>query len=288
MKRLCKLGTALVAAMLIYVPGGQAQQPAAGEQEWAGKRIVLLHGLGEFHPGDGSSVRDAVGVNLVTVVVRIDGDRVWIDSTGGDQRGWVEKNNAMLLEDAPPYLEGLVRDDPTNWDAWLRRAEVEHALNQREASLADYTKAISLHPGEAFLFLRRGRHLWTMRDCQRALADYQRALDLSSRSAVSGYDLAAEVLSLQAGVYDGCPDTSFRDSKKALAADQGAVRRAPERPTLLSILAAAYASAGNFEKAAETQRQALASPQFPPGYREQGTAQLQSYDKSIAEQRKEN
>lgn len=274
----------VLAAAATSQPQPQAQQQPAGE--WAGKRIVLLRGLGEFHPGDGSPERDAVGVNLVTVALRIEGDRVWINSTGGDQNGWVEKKNAMLLEDAPPYFEALVRDDPMNWDAWLRRAEVEHALNQREASLADYAKAISLHPGEAFLFLRRGRHLWTMHDCRRALADYQQALDLSSGSAVRGYDLGAEVLSLEAGVYDGCPDTGFRDSVKAIAAAQDAVRRAPERPTLLSILAAAYASASNFEKAVETQRRALASPQFPPGYREQGTAQLQSYEKSLAEQRK--
>lgn len=259
------------------------KQPATGE--WAGKRIVLLRGLGEFHPGDGSPVRDSVGVNLVTVAVRVEGDRVWITSTGGDQNGWVEKKNAMLLEEALPYFDALVRDDPMNWDAWLRRAEVEHALNQRDASLADYTKAISLHPGEAFLFLRRGRHLWTMHDCQRALADYQQALNLSG-SAVRGYDLSAEVLSLEAGVYDGCPDIGFRDSAKAIATAQDAVRRAPERPTLLSILAAAYATEGNFEKAVETQRQALASPQFPPGYRQDGIAQLQSYEKSLAEERK--
>ena len=98
------------------------QQPAAGGHEWAGKRIVLLRGLGEFHPGDGSPVRDAVGVNLVTVALRIEGDRVSINSTGGDQNGWVEKKNAMLLEDAPLYFEALVRDDPMNWDTWLRRA----------------------------------------------------------------------------------------------------------------------------------------------------------------------
>src|SRR5579859_3653431 len=242
-----RLGIALAAAIMICASTGQAQQAASGDLGWAGKRIVLLHGLGEFHPSDGSPVRDAVGVNLVTVAMRVEGDRVWIDSTGGDQSGWVEKKNAMLLDEAPPYFDALVKDDPTNWNAWLRRAEVEHALNQREASLVDYTKAISLHPDEAFLFLRRGRHLWTMHDCQRTLADYQRALEISRRSALRGYDLSAEVLSLEAGVYDGCPDTNFRDSAKAIAAAQDAVKRAPERPTLLSILAAAYASADNFE-----------------------------------------
>jgi hypothetical protein len=58
-----------------------------------------------------------------------------------------------------PGSRGLSERNPNDWDAYLRRAEANQALNQREAAALDYTKAIALHPSEAFLYLRRGRHL---------------------------------------------------------------------------------------------------------------------------------
>jgi len=60
------------------------------------------------------------------------------------------KNNAILLDDAIPYFTSLIERNPKDWDAYLRRAESEHALNQREAAVADYTQAIELHPDEPF------------------------------------------------------------------------------------------------------------------------------------------
>ena len=73
--------------------------------------------------------------------------------------------------------------DPRDWDAYLRRAEAEHALNLRDAATFDYSKAIALHPGEAFLYLRRGRHYNTVKRCMQALEDFDRAIDLTPTSA---------------------------------------------------------------------------------------------------------
>jgi hypothetical protein len=44
----------------------------------------------------------------------------------------------------------------------------------------------------------------------------------------------------------------------------------------LTVLALAYFRSGQLEKAVVTQRQALESPKFPPGYREEAAAQLTS------------
>src|SRR5205814_3784441 len=69
-------------------------------------------------------------------------------------------------------------------DAYLRRAEAEHALNQREAATQDYGAAIRLHPLEAFLYLRRGRHYTTLHACDKALSDFDKATSLAPTSEI--------------------------------------------------------------------------------------------------------
>src|SRR5207244_12127039 len=86
---------------------------------------------------------------------------------------------------------------PDRWGAYLRRAEAEHALNQRDAATADYGKAIELHPAEAFLYLRRGRHYHALRACDRALSDFDKAITLAPTSAPQGYNLVVELYSLE-------------------------------------------------------------------------------------------
>jgi len=57
------------------------------------------------------------------------------------------------------------------------------------------------------------------------------------------------------------------------------------RPTLLTILAAAYASAEDFADAVKAQCQALVSSKFPPGYREDRERQLQRYEQVYSAQK---
>jgi tetratricopeptide (TPR) repeat protein len=122
-----------------------------------------------------------LGVNIVTVVQHVEREHIWIKANGaGDVPvGWVnKKKNAILLDDAIPYFTSLIDRNPNDWDAYLRRAESEHALNQREAAITDYTRAIELNPDEPFLFLRRGRAFRTMKACPQAAADFEKAANL--------------------------------------------------------------------------------------------------------------
>jgi tetratricopeptide (TPR) repeat protein len=233
------------------------------------------------HLGDSDRPRTAVGINIVAPVVRVEGNRVWVSSTGKDDSGWLDVRDALLLSDAIPYFNSLIERNPDDWDAYLRRAEANHALNQREAATLDYTKAIELHPTEAFLYLRRGRHYYTRRLCDGALRDFETAIRLVLTSVPQGYNLTAELYSLQSGVYAGCPDSAYRDAQRAIATARRAVDLDPSRPTLLSILAAAHASAGDFANAVAAQKQALASARFPPGYRQEGQRQLEQYERAL-------
>jgi len=250
-------------------------------ETWAGRRIVTLEGFGDYfvsgeHGRDQLIRPDGLGVNIVAVAQQLEGERIWIKANGaGDAPvGWVNKKNAILLDDAIPYFTSLIQHNPGDWDAYLRRAEAEHALNQREAAIADYTRAIELHPDEPFLFLRRGRSFRTMKACPQAAADFEKAARLKPQWA--------EVYNLAAGVYADCPDPTYRDPEKAIALVEHAIALDMEHPTYLTVLALAYSRSGKLEKAVAMQRQALESPKFPPGYRNEATAQLREYERALA------
>jgi tetratricopeptide (TPR) repeat protein len=274
------LASLLISGALQAAPTDQTT--GAPTSTWVGQRIVMLRGYGEVHHADTDRARTAVGINIVTPVVRIEGNRVWVSSTGQDDSGWLDVRDALLLSDAIPYFNTVIERNPNDWDAYLRRAEANHALNQREAATLDYTKAIALHPTEAFLYLRRGRHYNTLRACESELRDFEVAIPLVPTSLPQDYNLTAELYSLESGVYAGCPDSAYRDAQRAIATARRAVDLDPSRPTLLSILAAAHATAGDFANAVAAQKQALASARFPPGYREDGQRQLEQYERALA------
>jgi hypothetical protein len=275
----------LLSSVLLALQCARAQSvsPASSEpnETWAGHRIVSLEGFGDYfisgEHGQAQVIKpEGLGVNIVAVVQRVEGDLVWIKANGaGDAAaGWVKKKNVILLEDAIPYFTSLISRNPVDWDAYLRRAESEHALNQREAAIADYTRAIDLHSDEPFLFLRRGRTFRTMKDCPHAAADFEKAAQLKPQWA--------EPYNLAAGVYADCPDSAFRDPEKAISLIQHAIALDVEHPTYLTVLALAYFRSGKLEQAVVTQRQALESPRFPPAYREEATRQLQEYEGAFA------
>src|SRR3984893_578216 len=157
----------LLIFLILALQRAQAQSasPTSGppNETWAGRRIVTLQGFGDYsisgQHGQSELIRpDGLGVNIVTVVQQVEREHIWIKANGaGDAPvGWVNKKNAILLDDAIPYFTSLIDRNPNDWDAYLRRAESEYGLNRREPAITDYTREIELHPDEPFLFLRRG------------------------------------------------------------------------------------------------------------------------------------
>jgi tetratricopeptide (TPR) repeat protein len=240
----------------------------------------MLTGFGDYFAqstdGETKLVKpDGVGVNIVAVIHRVEGDRVWIKANGnGDVPvGWISRSNVILLDSAIAYFTLKVEHDPKDWDSFLRRAEAEHALNEREAAIADYTQAIELHSQEPFLFLRRGRMFRILKDCPHAAADFEKAARLRPEWA--------EAYNMAAGVYVDCPDASWRDPAKAIVLIKQAMILS-SNPTYVTVLALAYFRSGDLDKAVTAQRQAVESPSFPPSYREEALRQLHDYEVALA------
>jgi tetratricopeptide (TPR) repeat protein len=254
------------------------------DQTWAGQRIVTLKGFGDYFVADDYGRRklvspEGLGVNIVAVVQRVEGDRVWLKANGaGDAAvGWVNKDDVIALQDAVPYFTSLTHRNPKNWDAYLRRAESEHALNQRDAAIADYSAAIRLHSDESFLYLRRGREFRIMKLCKKAVSDFDQVIRLKPQWP--------EPYNLEAGVYSDCPDTQFRNPEKAIDLIEHAIALDVQHPAYLTVLALAYSHNGQIERAVITQRRALESQSFPQGYREEATTQLQEYERALVAQK---
>ena len=114
-----------------------------------------------------------------------------------------------------------------------------------------------------------------------AMRDFAEAIRLSPTSVRQDYDLTAELYSLQSGVYASCPESAFRDGRRAVETAAQAVALDPSRPTLLTILAAAYASTNDFASAVQFQQRALNSSRFPPRYRDDAERQLRQYRESL-------
>src|SRR3981081_2204481 len=127
-----------------------------------------------------------------------------------------------------------------------------------------------LHPDEPFLFLRRGRSFRTMEACPQAAADFEKAANLKP--------VWAELYNQAAGIYVDCPDPAYCHPEKAVALIEHAIALDVEHPAYLTVLELADFRSGNLEKAVITQTQALESPKFPAGYREEATAQLREYE----------
>jgi tetratricopeptide (TPR) repeat protein len=128
-------------------------------------------------------------------------------------------------------------------NALLGEGEIDEAIAQcREAlSLAPQSTEVSTTLGNALL--RKGQ-------VSEAITYYERSLEID-RGSVTALNNLAWVLST-------CPDGSLRNGPRAIELAKKAVEfSAPQNPTFMRTLAAAYAESGRFNDAIELAEQAL-------------------------------
>ena len=278
---ICKVHC-LLFILILYGNGFAIGQQIKPDSILIGQRIIMLTGRGEVSSFDKfGTIEIKQAPNIVAPVARVEGNKVWILSPGETQPGaWVDKSNVILLTDAIPYFDSLLKKNPKDWDAYFRKAEAEHALNKRDEAIRDYTAAIQLHPDDTYLYLRRARSYQAKQVCDKAIADYGEVIRLNPNSA-----MAADAYSRQAKLYADCSDTLQRNPKKALMAADKAVALS-NNPTYLTILASAFASDGQLEKAIAAQKKALASPNFPTDYRQGATKYLEQLEQMLSQKNK--
>ena len=129
--------------------------------------------------------------------------------------------------------------------ALLRRGRTDEAIVQ-------YQKVLQVHPDSADAHANLGSALLAKRRVRDAMAEYTKALQIAPEN------LAA--LSNLAWLLATSADPSLRNGSEAVRLAEradSASSRSDQHPTVLRILAAAYAEAGQFAEAKETAQQAL-------------------------------
>jgi len=173
---------------------------------------------------------------------------------------------------------------PDYANAWFNRAEVRRETGKYQEALTDYEQLLMLRPQDAAAYVGRGRCHAKLGNPIQAFADFSSALGLSPQFA-DGYVFRGEV-NAQLGEWEKaasdlrtsikldknsgrawraiawftstCPDVRFRDGELALVAAQRAIELdGAANPLYLDALAAAYANAGQFDKAKEALKKAI-------------------------------
>lgn len=166
--------------------------------------------------------------------------------------------------------------NPRYPNAWFNRGEIQYEKGDYNKAVADYTQAIRLKPDDAGAYSARAHAYYQLRRYQGAVSDYTRAVQLAPQDAAAradrgdiyanlgywsqaaaDYRQAVELDDSYGRAYMGaawvmatCPDQRFRDAKLAVESAQKAVALDGEDDwRYLDTLAAAYANAGDYEKA---------------------------------------
>jgi tetratricopeptide (TPR) repeat protein len=156
-----------------------------------------------------------------------------------------------LMEEAIPHLEKALEGDPKS--AELHNSIGVALVYQRRAkdAVVHFEKALEARPGFIDAHQNLGDTLNYLRgDTARALVHWRAVLRANPNHL--------PVLISMARVLAATPDATTRNAAEAVELGERAVQLSGGRePTVLDVLAAAYAEAGRFADAARTARQAL-------------------------------
>lgn len=119
-------------------------------------------------------------------------------------------------------------------------AEVYQSLGDTQKAMTYVAKAVSANPDDPELYYLRGKLFYKTKDANQALNDYKKALALKPDYTEAKYALA--------WLYATCPAGIYRDTAQAVPMAEELFKVDSSSANAI-LLAAAYASNGDFDKA---------------------------------------
>lgn len=164
-----------------------------------------------------------------------------------------------------------IRLDPKSALYWQNRGVNWYQRERYEEALADLDEAVRLDPKLVSARCNRGFAWFKRGDYDKALENFNQALELDDQDPLGHYELAR--------FYATCPFEDYRDGARAVTeATLACDLDRWETWNYVAALAAAYAESGEFDKAVDYQRQAMALDHRPESRdRKEMEARLEKY-----------
>jgi tetratricopeptide (TPR) repeat protein len=262
-----------------------APAPPKERDRWVGVVVCCKSSSAEQYrrSTDGSFELHRVPMRYLDVrVIDEHGDFVAVQHD--DAVFWLKKEAVLRPRDAINHYTAILDKSPEDERAIACRCWAYMAVGEYDRALKDAEEAVRLSPNSPAWRNNRGEVFIKRKDYDKAIAEFTTLLDqnptyffaLYNRSeaylrskqfdkALKDIELAlkneARVPALHmnlARVLATAPDAKLRDGKRALEAVKKAVAMIKYRDgRFLDTLAAAYAEAGDFDKAVETQQKAI-------------------------------
>ncbi len=154
------------------------------------------------------------------------------------------------LDKAIDDYNQAIRIRPQYADAWYNRGVAYARKGDLDKAVADYSQAIRLDPEHAKAYNNRGNAYFNKGDLDKAIADYNQAVRSKPKFAEACNNLAFMLATH--------PEPQLRDGARAVRlAERACQLKNYKAPASLDTLAAAYAEAGQFDKAVETAEKAI-------------------------------
>jgi tetratricopeptide (TPR) repeat protein len=155
----------------------------AADGSWVGKKIMTKEGAIDLRIVDKNDQWQVVGKVKDAVVVVEKEDGHWIKVRSGGVSGWIDKNDAVLLENAVDFFTDYIERNPRDAFGYGMRGIAWCEKGEYDIAIKDYGEAIRLDPRDPANFNSQGLAWSAKKEYDKALRDFDEAIRLDPKNA---------------------------------------------------------------------------------------------------------